>query len=42
MAHLLARYARIVSDEVIWLEDYPPPAMEDLFLDSSFIHYMKF
>ena len=30
VAHSLAKYARYVDDELIWLEDSPPPAMEAL------------
>ena len=41
MAHLLARYAREVSDEVIWLEHSPPLAMESLYLNSISIQWMK-
>ena len=41
MAHSLARYAREVSDEVIWLEDSPPLAMEAFYLNSISIQWMK-
>ena len=41
VAHLLARYAREVSDEVIWLEHSPPLAMEALYLNSISIQWMK-
>ena len=34
VAHSLVRYARNVSDYVIWIEDFPPPAMEALYLES--------
>ena len=34
VAHSLVRYARNVSDYVIWIEDFPPPALEAFYLDS--------
>lgn len=34
VAHLLARYARQVDDEQVWLEESPPPALEALYFDS--------
>ena len=34
VAHSLARFARTVEDEVIWLEDIPPPALQALYEDS--------
>ena len=33
MAHSLARYAKNLSDEMYWLEDSPPPAVEALYQD---------
>ena len=33
VAHVLARYAKNVVEEMIWLEETPPPAVEALFLD---------
>lgn len=33
-AHALARHAKNVSHEVIWMEDSPPPAVEALYFDS--------
>ena len=35
MAHSLAKFARGVEDECIWLEESPPPALEALYFDSS-------
>ena len=32
--HLLAQYARNISDEMYWLEDSPPPAVVTLYQDS--------
>ena len=31
MTHSLARFAREVDDEIVWLEDSPPLALEALF-----------
>ena len=35
VAHALARYARNIEDELVWLEESPPPAFEALYFDSS-------
>ena len=38
VAHVLAQYARNNLDEdVYWMEDSPPPAMDALYHDLSFI-----
>ena len=34
VAHALARFARLIDDEIVWMED-PPPVMDALYLDSS-------
>ena len=34
MAHVLARYAKDVTKDIVWLEDTPPPAIEALYHDS--------
>lgn len=34
VAHSLARYARHLSEDIVWLEDSPPSALEPLYLDS--------
>ena len=34
IAHLLARHAKNVTHDVIWLEDSPPPVVQALYLDS--------
>ena len=36
VAHSLARYANELVEEVVWLEDSPPPAHEALYSDLSF------
>lgn len=36
VAHALARYARQLDDEVVWLEESPPPILEALFLDNCY------
>ena len=35
-AHALAKYARLVDDEVVWLEESPPPILEVLYLDNCY------
>ena len=35
-AHALAKYARQVEDEVVWLEESPPPILEALYLDNGY------
>ena len=37
MAHALARYAKDILDEVVWIEDSPPPTVEALYFDSNSI-----
>lgn len=37
VAHSLVRYARHISDCVIWIEDFPPPALE-----ASYLHSIQF
>ena len=34
MAHVLARYAKDVIEDIVWLEDTPPQAIEALYHDS--------
>ena len=34
IAHSLARYARNIANETVWLEDSPPPTLEALYFDS--------
>ena len=38
VAHSLARYAKNLSDEMYWLEDSPPLAVEALYQDSLHIN----
>ena len=38
VAHSLARFARLLDNDIVWLEVDPPPAMDALFLDSSFLN----
>ena len=33
VAHNLVHYAKNISNDVIWLEDSPPPALESLYHD---------
>ena len=34
VAHSLARYARNIDEDIFWMEESPPPALEALYLDS--------
>ena len=38
VAHVLARFARLIDDEIIWMEEDPPRAVDVLYLDSSFLN----
>ncbi|XP_075659294.1 uncharacterized protein LOC142629212 [Castanea sativa] len=35
VAHSLARFAKNIDDEIVWMEDSPPVALEALYFDSS-------
>ena len=35
VAHVLARYAKHVREDMYWMEDVPPPARNALYLDYS-------
>ncbi|XP_023906722.1 uncharacterized protein LOC112018431 [Quercus suber] len=38
IAHSLACYASQIDNEIVWMEEWPPPTFEALFLDSSFLN----
>ena len=38
VAHALARFVRLLDNKIVWLEEDPPPAMDALYLDSSFLN----
>ena len=38
VAHSLARYVNVLDEEVVWLEELPPPARDALLFDSSFLN----
>ncbi|XP_075665492.1 uncharacterized protein LOC142635174 [Castanea sativa] len=37
VAHSLARFAKHISDDVIWIKDSPPPALKSLYFDLAHI-----
>ena len=38
VAHSLARYANVLDEEVVWLEEPPPPAIDALYFDSALLN----
>ena len=38
VAHSLARYANVLDEEVVWLEDLPPSAHDAFYFDFSFLN----
>ena len=34
VAHSLARFARLIDENIVWMEESPPPAIDALYLDS--------
>ena len=36
VAHSLARFASHLDEELVWLEESPPPALDTLYLDASY------
>ena len=38
VAHSLARYANVLDEKVVWLEDSPPPAHDAFYFDFSFLN----
>ena len=37
VAHSLSQFAREIENEIVWLEDSPPPTLEALYSDSLFL-----
>ena len=35
VAHALARFTRLIDDDIVWLEKDPPPVVDALYLDTS-------
>ena len=35
VARALARFARLIDDDIVWLEEDPPPMVDALYLDAS-------
>ena len=38
VAHALARFAGLIDNEIIWMKEDPPPVVDVLYLDSSFLN----
>ena len=38
VAHALARSARLIDDEILWMEEDPPLVVDALYLDSSLLN----
>ncbi|KAL0010118.1 hypothetical protein SO802_005226 [Lithocarpus litseifolius] len=38
VAYALARFARLFDNEIVWMEEDHPPAMDALYLDSSLLN----
>ena len=34
VAHVLAKYAKDLVEDIVWIEDSPPPGVEALYYDS--------
>ena len=34
VTHALARFVRLIDDEIVWLEEDPPPVVDALYLDA--------
>ena len=37
VAHALAKFARLSDNDIVWMEEDPPPAVDALYLDSSLL-----
>ena len=37
VVHVLAQFARNLEEDLVWIEDSPPPALAALFHDASFL-----
>ena len=37
VAHVLAQFARNISEDMYWMEDFPPIAREALYQDANFV-----
>ena len=35
VAHALARFARLIDDDIVLLEEDPPPVVDALYLDAN-------
>ena len=38
VAYALARFVRLIENEIIWMEEDPSQAVDALYLDSSFLN----
>ena len=37
VAHALAKFARLSDNDIVWMEEDPPPAVDALYLDFSIL-----
>ena len=35
VTHVLARFARLIDDDIVWLEEDPPLVVDALYLDAN-------
>ena len=38
VAHALTRFARLIDNEIVWMEEDPLPVMDTLYLDSTLLN----
>ena len=38
VAHALARFTRLIDNDIVWLEEDPPPVVDALYLDANVLN----